>query len=93
MTSSNATSIISGDSIIANESAAASSSEEDMKQRLEELLDFPPPLGDIRDYLTQQARNNSDGGDETTQQLKQALLSTNFLHHGHSLSYSSNRSA
>ncbi len=79
MTSSNAASTISSDGIIATESAAASS-EEDMKQRLEELLDFPPPLGDIRDYLTKHARNNNDG-DKSTEQLKQALLLTNFLHH------------
>lgn len=79
MTSSNAASTISSDRIIATESASALS-EEDTKQRLEELLDFPPPLGDIRDYLTQQARN-SDDGDGSTEQLKEALLSTNFLHH------------
>jgi ankyrin repeat protein len=80
MTSSNAASAISSDRIIATDSAAASS--EDMKRRLDALLtDFPdpPPLGDIRDYLSE-ARNNN-GDNETTQQLKQALLSTNFLHH------------
>jgi hypothetical protein len=80
MTSSNAATAISSDRIIATESAAATSEEEDMKQRLEELLDFPPLLGDIRDYLTKQARNNTDG-DKSTQQLKESLLSTNFLHH------------
>jgi hypothetical protein len=51
-----------------------------MKQRLEELLEGEgAPFEDIRDYLTQQARNKNDG-DETTE-LKEALLSTNFLHH------------
>ena len=73
MTSSNAASTISSDDgIIATESAAASS-EEDMKQRLEELLDFPPHLGDIRDYLTKNARNNNNNGDKFTKKLKEAF--------------------
>src|SRR5210317_825646 len=69
--------------ISATESTASPVSS-DVEQRLDALLDYPlPPLGDILDYLTQQARHNkrNNNGDEITQQLKEALLSTKFLHH------------